>query len=135
MRSLSRALSCTQCWQKDHLWFVLRCWPLHRRGSPARALLPSVVRRRHERCNYDGGDHKVNSLVYVWHRTPKRVTEQDHAPHPKETSAYIVHKINGITHAGGAGDRRAERPYNRDEPRQDDRLPAVVLVELMSALE
>src|ERR1700730_14078587 len=109
--------------------------PLDRRAGLVFARFPGVISGGHEGENNHGGNDVMDALVDVRHRPPERIAEQDHAPHPAESSADIIEKVPPVAHLCSAGYRRAKRPDDRNKSREDDRLSAISLIKFVGALK
>ena len=64
-------------------------------------------------------------------RAAEYEANHEHAPDPQERARNVVREVRLETHLRSARDHRRERPYDGHEARQNDRLPAVLLVELL----
>ena len=63
------------------------------------------------------------------------MTAKDHGPDPEYPAKDVEQEIPQIRHAGGTGHWRAKGADDWDEPREDDSSAAVLLVEIMGALQ
>ena len=63
----------------------------------------------------------------------EEVSQQQHRPDPAERSEDVVGDERRVAHVGGAGDDRREGPDDRHELCHDDRLAAMLLVEIVRA--
>ena len=68
-------------------------------------------------------------------RVPEPVAEQRHREHPRRAADDVVARELAVAHLRDAGDDGHERADERHEARDDDRLPAVLLVEVVRRLQ
>ena len=108
-----------------------------RAGSRHRAAMrPPLPEHRRERQHDDDEDDLVDVLGDLELRAQEpaserveHVAEQEHADDPADAADDVVEEERAVLHLRRAGDDRHERPDDRDEPGDDDRLAAVLLVE------
>lgn len=63
------------------------------------------------------------------------MTAEDHGPDPEYPAKDVEQEIAQIRHAGSPRHGRAKGADDGDEPREDDSSAAVLLVEIMGALQ
>src|SRR6201998_4021649 len=80
-------------------------------------------------------DHVVDVLADVGHGAAERVAAKNHGAHPEDASQNVVAKIPAVGHARGASHRRAKGSNDGSETREDYGAAAVLLIEIMSALQ
>ena len=77
----------------------------------------------------------MNVFTDVRNLAAQKISAQNHAANPQQSSGHIVGKVAPVRHFGRAGNRRAKRPNDGNESRYDDGLPAILFVELAGALQ
>ena len=80
-------------------------------------------------------DDVVDALLEVGDRPPEEEAGQAHRRDPQDGADDVVGGEAPVRHVGSAGDDGRERADDRHELREDDRLAAVPLVELVRADE
>src|SRR5574340_281985 len=116
--------------------FTYPWWCLVWRISMGRASLPQPGDRAGEQRQRDhDGDHDVDVPVHPGNVAPQEVADEQHAPHPGQPAHHVVGDEVAIAHLRHPCHHRRERPNDRHEPCEHDRLPPVLLVERMSAIQ
>ena len=94
----------------------------------------SFNQRRQDRNEDDRQNHQREVLLH--HRNvPEQVAGRNEAPDPQETPEHAESQEAQVVHPPDARDERGEGADDGHEARDDDRLDAVFLVELMGALQ
>src|SRR5712691_2288954 len=112
-------------WAQPPRLFCGRC------GSAARAQCANN-RRKDGKENYDE-DNPVDALVDVGDGAAEKVAAENHASDPEDSPKDVIAEIPRVRHLSGAGDRRAESPDDGNKASQDDRLSAVLFIEIVGA--
>ena len=66
---------------------------------------------------------------------PKKIPAHDQQHHPADPPDHVIADELPVAHPADAGDKRRERPDDRDEPRDDDGLGAVFLVKTVCPVQ
>jgi hypothetical protein len=77
----------------------------------------------------------MDTFIDIWHGAPQKIAAQDRTAHPYYASENVVNQIAAVGHVGGSGYERGKRAHDRNKSRQDNRLAAILLIKVMSALE
>src|ERR1700751_4549351 len=80
-------------------------------------------------------DDIVDVLADVGHGAAERVAAKNHGAHPEDASENVIAKILAVGHARGAGHGRAKGSNDGSETREDYGAAAVLLIEIVSALQ
>ena len=77
----------------------------------------------------------MDALVDVGDGAAEKVPAENHASDPEDSPKDVVAEIPRVRHLSGAGDRRAESPDDGNKASQDDRLSAVLFIEIVGAAQ
>src|SRR5829696_726200 len=105
-------------------------------GAGAAALLQRLDHRRQDRQQHDDGDDRQQVLVDVLaDGFAQDVARQRDAHAPDEPPDDVVGGERAAVHLTHAGEHGRERAHDRNEARQENRLRAVLLEELLGPFD
>ena len=98
-------------------------------SGAAPAAMPDVFDGDRQQRDHDDPQDHEREVVLHDRDVAERVAGPHAGAHPDQASDDVVGGEPGVRHRADPGDERGERPDDRHEARQEDRLAAVALVE------
>src|SRR6185437_1842322 len=90
---------------------------------------------RQQREKHDGEYHRLDVPIDAWNVAAQEVADEQHTPDPPDAAEHVVERIAPVVHGRHTGHDRNEGPHDRHKSRNDHRLAAVPLVELVCPIE